>query len=124
MPLLKTYYGVSDTSSVAQVQSILQQYFRVLDEVQKHVEEEEVIMFVAYVLILMCFVRIIIYLSVHPRIAVLSNTVAAASDNMMHFFIVFFFLFAVLAWLGCWSFGPDNYLFSSIGGSVNSSFRM
>lgn len=56
-----------------------------------------------YLLVLLMFFRVVAYLRVHPRIAVLYKTIEVALDDLFHFFIVFGLLFAVLAFYGFWA---------------------
>merc|ERR1719460_3625336 len=76
---------------------------------------------IAYVLIILSILRLISYMSVHPRIAVLSHTITTAGNHIYHFLIIFSFVFFALAFLACWSFGPDKDLFSTL---PNAAFTM
>jgi len=122
--LLEAYYSVTDPNCRDQVQNTLNTYFAVLDSIMAEVNEEEIIKLVAYCLISSAFLRIIFYMSAHPRISVISGTIWYAADNMFHFFIVFCFLFSVLGWLACWSFGPEKAEFSTVGHAIWLAFQM
>lgn len=54
----------------------------------------------------------------------LSHTVVAALDNIFHFSMVFVFICTMLAWLACWSFGPDKALFSTLGYAFMTQLQM
>jgi len=124
LPLLDIYYSVTDPRDKSQIEDLLSNYFHVLEDVTGRVETEDQLKLIAYFLILLSFFRLICYMSVHPRISVLSTTIAAAADNMLHFFVAFGFIFMTLAWLALWSFGPDKVLFSTLGEAVNTCFHM
>lgn len=113
-PLVNSFYAVTDTRSIQQIEQTMEKYFQVLDEVSAHVETEDTVQFVAYILILCSLAQLMCYMSVHPRIAVLIQTVRRAADGVFHFMIVFLMMFFVFAWLACWSFGPDRDMFASI----------
>eukprot|EP00392_Amoebophrya_sp_AT5.2_P012938 g13045.t1 len=94
------------------------------------------------------FFRVVAYLRVHPRIAVLYKTIEVALDDLFHFFIVFGLLFAVLAFydsfallyiknffrallswtvhtfIGVWMFGAINGKFASFTDSFITQFEM
>eukprot|EP00930_Biecheleria_cincta_P085390 TRINITY_DN74782_c0_g1_i1.p1 TRINITY_DN74782_c0_g1~~TRINITY_DN74782_c0_g1_i1.p1 ORF type:complete len:652 (-),score=80.95 TRINITY_DN74782_c0_g1_i1:315-2099(-) len=124
MPLLETYYGATDITSRDQVQLTLEKYFDVLDSLVEHFDAEVTQITVSFVIMLVSFVRMLFYLSIHPRIGVLSETVFAALDNILHFLVAFFFVFIFLAWLGCWAMGRDSDLFSTLDSALNTSFQM
>jgi len=58
-------------------------------------------------------IRLILYFGMHPRLAVLVDTVRYAADEMWHFTIIFFMLFFVLALTAYWMFGQEREHFSS-----------
>jgi hypothetical protein len=123
-PLLNSFYAVTDISDASQVEQTQTTYFGILCNIMERVEEEEWLKMIAYVIIIVSILRLIVYMSVHPRIALLSHTVVAASDNIFHFSLVFTFLCALLAWLACWSFGPDKDLFSTLQYALFTQLKM
>lgn len=54
----------------------------------------------------------------------LSHTVVAALDNIFHFSLVFIFICTLLAWLACWSFGPDKDLFCTLAYAMTTQLKM
>lgn len=124
LPLIDVYYSVSDVRNSNEIETLLKRYFQVLEDISQHVKEEEAIKTVAYFMILIAFGRLIVYMSIHPRIAVIAHTIAFATDDIMHFCVAFGFLFFTLAWLALWSFGPDKILFSSFSTALNTCFQM
>jgi hypothetical protein len=123
-PLIESFYGVADIQDSAQVDQTLSKYFKVLTLVMERVNEEEILKLIAYFIIIVSILRLIGYMSVHPRIAVLSQTLASASDNIFHFMLVFCLISGLLAWLACWSFGPDKDLFSTLQYALSTQLKM
>jgi len=99
-------------------------YFRTLDFMASVAQREEVMKLLAYAVVLISICRIIAYMSVHPRISLIANTISQAADDMFHFMIVFIFVFLTFAWLAFWSFGPDKDEFQTYMAAVNSCFQM
>jgi len=124
MPLVDGFYQVTDVRSHDQVQRTLSEYFEVLEEVAAAFTEEEGVKLFAGFVIFISLVRTICYMSVHPRIGVLSNTMVRSFDSVFHFLIVFFTIFFVLVWLACWTIGPANDMFSSWGSAMVQCFQM
>jgi len=123
-PLLESFYAVSDISDATQVEQTQKKYFGILCNIMERVEQEELLKMMAYILIIVSIIRLIVYMSVHPRIALLSHTVVTASDNIFHFSVVFTFISFLLAWLACWSFGPDKDVFSTLPYAMLTELKM
>ncbi|CAD7939844.1 unnamed protein product [Amoebophrya sp. A120] len=87
-------------------------------------DQDSAIRTTGYLLVLLMFFRIVAYLRVHPRIAVLYKTIEVALDDLFHFFIVFGLLYAVLAFIGVWMFGAINPKFASFMDSFITQFEM
>jgi hypothetical protein len=124
VPLLESFYGVTDIRDKSQVEDTQIRYFQILTTVMDRVHYEEALKMVAYFLIIVSIVRLIGYMSVHPRIAVLSQTLYSAMDNIFHFSLVFCFICGLLAWLACWSFGPDKDLFCTLNYALLTQLKM
>merc|ERR1719491_2404879 len=76
------------------------------------------------ILILLFFARVVIYMRVHPRIAILYSTLLQMSLDFMHFLILFCTLYVVLAFLAMWSFGDFMPDFASLQIACYTQFRM
>merc|ERR1719409_962881 len=70
------------------------------------------------------FLRLVIYLSLHPRIAVLVNTIKEAADDIVHFVITFTLLYTVLAFLSFWMFGSSQMVYNTFGDAMLTQFKM
>merc|ERR1719276_65350 len=105
-------------------EEILQAYFEVLDDILEVAWQHDAMKGFAFFLILTLFMRLMGYLSMHPRISLISRTITTAADDMLHFFLVSSILFGALAWLAQWSFGGDSDAFATFDRAVRASFRM
>lgn len=123
-PLLDTYFSVTDTTQLWQITRTTSTYFEFLCAVFDRVALEDLMKTIAYFLIILSIWRLITYMSVHPRIAVLSHTVLAAGNHIYHFLIIFSFVFFALTFLACWSFGPDKDLFSTLPNAAFTQVQM
>lgn len=123
-PLWKLFYEVNDTNSQEQVANVQATYMEVFDEVIQRVRVEDIYKGIAYVIIVMSIVRLIMHLSIHPRIGFITQTVVVARDNIVHFLFVMILVCSILAWIGWWSFGPDNELFSTYFYALDTIAKM
>eukprot|EP00397_Hematodinium_sp_SG-2012_P000223 GEMP01000223.1.p1 GENE.GEMP01000223.1~~GEMP01000223.1.p1 ORF type:complete len:2246 (+),score=320.59 GEMP01000223.1:335-6739(+) len=76
------------------------------------------------VLILLCLFRLIVYMRVHPKVAILYKTIAASVDDLFHFALTFSFLYFVLAFVATWTFGAIDERFATFGASCYEQFNM
>jgi hypothetical protein len=75
---------------------------------------------IAYIL----FLRFVGYMSLHPRIAILVDTMKNIADDVIHFLITSLALFCTLAFQGFWSFGMSDPSFESYTMSLWTQFQM
>ena len=68
--------------------------------------------------------RLITFLRVQPRIAVLYKTLEVSMDDLFHFGIVFFILTAFSSFVSMWSFGDEKEEFRDLRKSLYTQFRM
>jgi len=122
--LVNCFLQVTDVSNPDIVAETVNTYLMTLDVIASQVLVEHAMKLLAYALVLLSIVRVIAYMSVHPRIDVIARTITYAADDMFHFMLVFIFVFAIFAWLAFWSFGPDKEPFQTYLVSLNSCFQM
>lgn len=118
--ILKVPWGSETQSFESKVELFsdkLQDFLAILDQ-------DVTIRVLAYLLILLSFFRLIAYLRVHPRIAVLYKTIELAIDDLAHFFMVFGLLYFTLAFVGMWMFGANKGEFQSIVSGLVTQFQM
>jgi len=78
----------------------------------------------AVLVLLLFFIRVVVYMRVHPRIAVLYATIIEMSADFFHFCILFITLFCVLAFLAMWTFGDKVADFGNFWTACYTQFRM
>jgi len=86
--------------------------------------EEDTLISFTFILVLFCIVRLVGYMTVHPRINFLTATMLTAFDEVIHFFLSFsltFFMFAVLAHF---SFGSSRAQYATLKRSFLTQFQM
>jgi hypothetical protein len=68
--------------------------------------------------------QLILYFGLHPKMAVLTNTIWKATDQMVHFLLLFGILFVKLAFLAHWMLGEKIEEFGSFPDALSSQGRM
>lgn len=79
---------------------------------------------VAYIVIYVQFIQLIMYFNVHPRMALLTNTIMNGIDHMAHFLLLFAILFCFLAFMAHWMFGPDLDIFQTFPQTISEQVRI
>jgi len=77
-------------------------------------------MFVTAVL----FTRFCLFLSLHPRLAVLIDTLVESADDCFHFLIYFCGIFTIMGVFAHWQFGRELVNYSTFGDTMWSQFLM
>lgn len=122
--LVDCFLQVEDLTDRDVIVQTVGSFLSAIDDMTDVVLREHIVKLIAFAFILISLGRTIAYMSVHPRIDVISQTLKKASDDMMHFLLIFVFVLGVFAWLAFWSFGADKQAFRSFGVSLNSCFQM
>merc|ERR1719221_898530 len=78
----------------------------------------------AYLVLYMQFVQLILYLSAHPKLGVLTATIYRAAGHLANFFILFWLTFLSLGFVAHWMLGEYIPAFATFGGTVESQTRM
>ena len=76
------------------------------------------------VILLVNLLRVIQCTSVHPRLAILTGTVANAADDLWHTALLTAMLMLCFAGIGTWRFGSFMEEFSSFERSLQTQFQM
>ena len=76
------------TSEEVKPEQNVSDFFTIVREFSRLLQVDVTLRTSAYVLVLVGFVRLVAYLRVHPRVAVLYKTLETAMDDLFHFFIV------------------------------------
>lgn len=106
------------------IEDVIQSYF----DAKTHIYGETTWLqrhrMVSYFVCYIQFLQLILYFNAHPRLAVLTTTVAKAMNNIMHFLALFGVLFILLAFMAHWMLGPDIPEFGTFGTTLESMMRM
>eukprot|EP00397_Hematodinium_sp_SG-2012_P013439 GEMP01013645.1.p1 GENE.GEMP01013645.1~~GEMP01013645.1.p1 ORF type:complete len:845 (+),score=143.03 GEMP01013645.1:378-2537(+) len=102
----------------------VEKFFRIVDDFLILLSHDVSLRTFAYILVLAGFFRIVVYMRIHPRMAVLYKTVQTAGDDMIHFFLVFFLLFFVLVFTAVWSFGSVLEEYENLYVGTITQYRM
>jgi len=73
--------------------------------------------------IILMLARILKLMDFQPRLGVITHTLALATADLMHFFVIFFMIFMGYAFIGHVIFGYASVHFSDMTASVNSLFQ-
>merc|ERR1712183_190079 len=76
--------------------------------------ELDVIKSFGFVVVVLLFIRMCCYMTIHPRLAVLTNTMSNAADDAMHFLLYWIIISSVFAVLGTWAFSYEDEDFASV----------
>lgn len=78
----------------------------------------------AYAVMCVQFLQVILYMSAHPKMAVLTDTIYGAGIHLIHFVIIFAALFLMLGWMAHWMFGDYIQGFSTFSKTMETQVRI
>lgn len=84
-------------------------YFEVFRSIVAYNENLRTLKNFGFVVIILLFVRSVLYLVLHPRMAVLVNTLAHLGDKFFHFMLYFIFILVILTFIGWWMFAEIKF---------------
>lgn len=99
-------------------------FFDILIEFVNLLEADAEVRTFGYWVVIICFFRVVVYMRVHPRIAILYKTVEKGFGDLYHFIITFAMLYMVLAWLANWSFGDKMAEYGTLNMAIYKQFDM
>lgn len=106
------------------IEGLLHKYFDVKDHIYAENQWLQRHRLAAYFVCYVQFLQIIYYFDVHPKMGTLTATVFRAMDNIVHFLILFFTLFIMMAFMAHWSLGESIDAFGTFGDAVMNQGRM
>jgi len=106
------------------IESKVDEFMGYVVQLTVDLESEENHRLWARILILLFFVRCVIYMRAHPRIAILYSTLRDMFGDFVHFMLLAATLYCVLAFLATWSFGDKSADFGDFQTSMYTQFRM
>ena len=89
-----------------------------------HIEEEKMMNSLCYAILLVNLLRVIQCTSVHPRLALLTGTLANAADDLWHTAILTSVLMLCFAGIGQWRFGNTREDFGDFETALRTEFQM
>jgi len=99
-------------------------YFATLIDIMNYQTRLDAFKLVGFVVVIALFLRLCLYMALHPRLAVLADTVIMSIDDFCHFAIYFFITSLVMACLGHWAFGATMPDHASIAATMWTQFKM
>jgi len=115
---LSSMGGDSDESS------ILANYYETLEALVVRKSTINAFRIVAYILMYVQFVQLMSYFAFHPRMGIITATVAKATSALAHFGTLFCVIFCFLAFVAHWMLGTHVSEFDTFGGACASQARM
>mmetsp|Transcript_16978 Transcript_16978/g.40752 ORF Transcript_16978/g.40752 Transcript_16978/m.40752 type:complete len:300 (-) Transcript_16978:207-1106(-) len=126
--LFNTYFTkiikIPWTSEAIAPEEKFRQFFEALQDIWQLTNILLVSKTIVAILLYLYFARICVYMSAHPRVAVLVRTCVLASNDLFHFLLTFLMLYIILAFIGYFQFGMHFFTFSSIAESLMTQFKM
>eukprot|EP00929_Paragymnodinium_shiwhaense_P075942 TRINITY_DN3891_c0_g2_i1.p1 TRINITY_DN3891_c0_g2~~TRINITY_DN3891_c0_g2_i1.p1 ORF type:complete len:555 (+),score=82.41 TRINITY_DN3891_c0_g2_i1:173-1837(+) len=102
-----------------------EEYFKVFRAIVMYNEDIALLKEFGFLAVCLLFVRLVLFFSLHPRLAVLVATFATMADNLFHFMVYFFLIFSILAFLGHWMFSAvNNAQFGTLSTAIYTQFKM
>merc|ERR1712032_188696 len=80
--------------------------------------------YVALVVMGLILIRVIVCFNAHPRLSLITGTILNSLDSLFHFAIITCTAFVGFAAIGCWFFGHELPLMSSIGAAMQTQYYM
>jgi len=78
-----------------------------------------------FIVVCVLFVRLVTFFTLHPRMAVLVETMNGLGDKLFHFMTYFMLIFNILAFLGYWMFSAEqNMEFGTFERTLYTQFKM
>ncbi|KAJ1489036.1 hypothetical protein T484DRAFT_1781355 [Baffinella frigidus] len=91
------------------------EFFSYVTKVLKTDEEASAMRQLANWILIISMLRIVQATGVHPRLGILTGSVAVSVDDFMHFFALFMAVLCSFAGIGFWRFGPVRDDFGTFG---------
>jgi hypothetical protein len=99
-------------------------YFSTMAHISKVAAQVQEARQIGSIIAYFLFLRFVSYLTLHPRIAVMVDTMRNILDDVIHFFITGIAIFATLAFQAFWAFGMDDPAFESYTKALWTQFQM
>eukprot|EP00930_Biecheleria_cincta_P088385 TRINITY_DN77612_c0_g1_i1.p1 TRINITY_DN77612_c0_g1~~TRINITY_DN77612_c0_g1_i1.p1 ORF type:complete len:958 (-),score=113.21 TRINITY_DN77612_c0_g1_i1:133-2610(-) len=100
------------------------QYFQTFESILLYNNWLQMARQYGFLLVGLLFVRFGLFLTAHPRLSVLTSTILASSDDLLHFFIYMGSIEGFMAFFAYWAFGQDREEYSSFYRVIWTQFRI
>lgn len=100
------------------------EFFSYVTKVLKTDEEASAMRQLANWILIISMLRIVQATGVHPRLGILTGSVAVSVDDFMHFFALFMAVLCSFAGIGFWRFGPVRDDFGTFGETLFTCLSM
>ncbi len=104
--------------------TVLEQYGEKMEYLSELMKIQTYIMRLFFVVGFLMIFRVIVFLRIQPRCAILFKTIQLALDDLFHFLVVFTLIFGVAGMLAHWFFGTDYEAFATINMTMYTQFMM
>jgi hypothetical protein len=105
-------------------ESLIKKFFDVKTHVYAETQWMKAQRIAAYVVLYFQFLQTIFYMSAHPKMGVLTDTIYKASTHLVHFALLFGVLFLMLGFMAHWMLGEHIDGFGTFGGTIRSQVEM
>eukprot|EP00919_Chromeraceae_sp_WS-2016_P038579 GHVR01092136.1.p1 GENE.GHVR01092136.1~~GHVR01092136.1.p1 ORF type:complete len:1256 (-),score=260.69 GHVR01092136.1:98-3418(-) len=99
-------------------------FFEYVEVILQDFQYQEFFRICAFILVFLGIIRTSVFMTAHPRIALLINTIVTALDDLIHFFISFMVIYVLSAFLGFFMYGDTVQGFKTIGSAIFTQFQM
>eukprot|EP00929_Paragymnodinium_shiwhaense_P075949 TRINITY_DN3891_c0_g7_i1.p1 TRINITY_DN3891_c0_g7~~TRINITY_DN3891_c0_g7_i1.p1 ORF type:complete len:1236 (+),score=228.38 TRINITY_DN3891_c0_g7_i1:69-3776(+) len=100
-------------------------YFKVFRSIVMYNENIVQLKQFGFLAVCLLFWRLVLFFSMHPRLAILVRCLKQMGGALFHFMVYFLTIFSVLAFLGHWMFSAVNNLqFGSVTTAIYTQFKM
>jgi len=89
-----------------------------VDQILGYIAAGGVVKVWGFLLLCASFLQVIIFMSIHPRVGLLANTLLQILNDLVHFAVIFGILYTMLCAMGTWAFGSDIEQFSTLRSSL------
>ena len=119
-----THKGIPWSSSTVPLNAKTRTFFAAIKSLLESIQKESTNTLICNVILWISLLRIIQCTSPHPRLAILTGTVAEAFDDMLHTALLTALLMLCFAGIGTWRFGNSLEEFGTYDRALQTEFEM
>jgi hypothetical protein len=122
--VLQGLEGIPWSNPDVRLQDKAQEFFKTMRDLMALISTEDTNNVICNVILLVNLLRVIQCTSLHPRLALLTGTVANAADDLWHTALLTCLLMLCFAGIGTWRFGNTMEEFGSFEQALQTEFQM